>query len=95
MSWYWNFIAYSEKTEADERTMTHMLLEAWRDEAENKCLTIITGLITQVALKWRILRRLQESLVGNGNNKFIIDSPEKEEQGGYSKSSQVKRRKLN
>ena len=38
-SWYWNFIAYSGKTEADERTIaTYMLLEAWRDEAEEQML---------------------------------------------------------
>ena len=33
-SWWWNFIAYSGNTEADERTIAaHMLLEAWKDEA--------------------------------------------------------------
>ena len=33
-SGWWNFIAYSGNTEADERTIAaHMLLEAWKDEA--------------------------------------------------------------
>ena len=35
--WWWNFIAYSGKTGVDERTITaHMLLEAWRDDAEHQ-----------------------------------------------------------
>ncbi|MDA7792208.1 hypothetical protein N8979_00155 [bacterium] len=35
--WWWNFIAYSGKTEAEERTIAaHMLLEAWRDDAEHQ-----------------------------------------------------------
>ena len=38
-SWYWNFIAYSGKTEADERTIAaYMLLEAWKDEAKEQML---------------------------------------------------------
>ena len=40
-SWWWNFIAYSGKTEADERTIaTHMLLRAWRDMLNINWLTI-------------------------------------------------------
>ena len=36
-SWWWNFVAYSGRTEADERTVAaHMLLEAWRDDAEHQ-----------------------------------------------------------
>lgn len=36
-SWWWNFIAYSGKTTADEKTIaTYMLLECWKDEAEHQ-----------------------------------------------------------
>ena len=38
-SWWWNFIAYSGKTTADEKTIaTYMLLECWKDEAEHQML---------------------------------------------------------
>ena len=38
-SWWWNFMAYSGKTEADERTIAaHMLMASWKDEAEHECL---------------------------------------------------------
>ena len=33
--WWWLFLGYTGKTEADERTVaTHMLMEAWKADAE-------------------------------------------------------------
>ena len=38
-SWWWNFMAYSGKTKADERTIAaHMLMASWKDEAEQEYL---------------------------------------------------------
>ena len=35
-SWWWHFIAYTNNTKADEKTIaTYMLLENWKDEIEH------------------------------------------------------------
>ena len=34
---WWDFLAYSEKTNADERTIaTYLLMESWKDETEHQ-----------------------------------------------------------
>jgi hypothetical protein len=36
-SWWWDFLAYSEKPNADERTIaTYLLMESWKDETEHQ-----------------------------------------------------------
>ena len=38
-SWWWDFLAYCGKTEADERTIAaYMLMASWKDETEHQML---------------------------------------------------------
>ena len=38
-SWWWNFLAYSGRTKADEKTIAaYMLMASWKDEAEDQYL---------------------------------------------------------